>query len=101
QMRLQLFEFEDLTWFPNSVREGGTDYLRYLLEATAFYRPIIPLISETLQKINENRIVDLCSGGGGAIKQVYDGLSPDGIEIRLSDKYPNHEAYSYLSQKTG
>ena len=27
--RIRLFEFEDLAWFPKSIRDAGTDMLRY------------------------------------------------------------------------
>ncbi|MGV9012732.1 MAG: hypothetical protein ACOH13_09080 [Flavobacteriales bacterium] len=43
-MRLHMLEFEDLPWFPNAIREGGTDYLRYFLSAVDPYGPIIPLL---------------------------------------------------------
>ena len=102
-MRIHLFEFEDLSWFPNSIREGGTDYLRYLLNAVGFYKPIIPVISQTLDKIGEDQILDLCSGGGGAIQQIYDGLhknSVKNISITLSDKFPNINAYLHIKQKS-
>jgi len=102
-MRIHLFEFEDLPWFPNSIREGETDYLRYLLNAVDFYKPIIPIISQTLNEIGENRIIDLCSGGGGAIEQIYTGLhenSKEKISITLSDKFPNNNAYKHLKEKS-
>lgn len=103
-MRVHLFEFEDLSWFPNSIREGGTDYLRYLLKATRYYEPIVPLIADALNKIGEKRIIDLCSGGGGSIEQIYGKLNsiyPDYFRIILSDKFPNVETYSLLSKRTG
>ncbi len=102
-MRIPLFEFEDLSWFPNSIREGGTDYLRYLLKAVGFYKPVIPLISETIEKIKEDKIIDLCSGGGGAIEQIHEGLQKHiqkKISITLTDKFPNNNSFRYLKEKT-
>ncbi|MBK8241993.1 MAG: class I SAM-dependent methyltransferase [Saprospiraceae bacterium] len=101
-MRYHLFEFEDLKWFPNSIREGGTDYLRYFLNAVEFYKPIIPLISETLCEIKEHHIIDLCSGGGGAIEQINKELqknTKEPITITLTDKFPNTNAYKHLKEK--
>jgi len=100
-MRIHLFEFEDLPWFPNSIREGGTDYLRYFLNTVDFYGPIIPLVRRTLDKLGETKILDLCSGGGGPIQQVAQGLntgSARAISITLSDKFPNVPAYTHISQ---
>ncbi len=98
-MNLKIF-----SWFPNSIREGGTDYLRYFLNAVGFYKPIVPLINDALTKTKENKIIDLCSGGGGPIEQIYKSLnerSDHKISITLSDKFPNSNAYTYIKTKSG
>ncbi len=103
KLRQYLFEFEDLSWFPNTIRESMTDYLRYLISLVQFYQPIIPLILEGMKNTNTSQIIDLCSGGGGSIEQVYKGLneqSNDTIRIILTDKFPNVSAYTFLEQKT-
>lgn len=102
-MRIHLFEFEDLTWFPDVIRVGGTDYLRYLLIATDVYKPLIPLISESLSQTNETTIIDLCSGGGGYIEEIFKHLSENStrkIAITLTDKFPNYEAYRVIKERT-
>jgi hypothetical protein len=102
-MRIHLFEFEDLPWFPNVIRAGGTDFLRYLLIATDVYKPLIPLISESLSQTNETTLIDLCSGGGGYIEQLFKSLSEGStqkISIFLTDKFPNYEAYSAIKART-
>ncbi len=102
-MRLHLFEFEDLPWFPDAIRVGGTDYLRYFLIATRLYKPVLPLIAETLLQTKDETIVDLCSGGGGYIEQVYEGINDKGsrkIKVLLTDKFPNLESYRLLKEKT-
>jgi len=102
-MRIHLFEFEDLPWFPDVIRVGGTDYLRYLLIATDVYKPLIPLISESLSRTNETAIIDLCSGGGGYIEQLFKSLSENStkkISIILTDKFPNYEAYNVIKANT-
>jgi hypothetical protein len=102
-MRIHLFEFEDLSWFPNVIRVGGTDYLRYLLIATDVYKPAIPLLSAALAQTNETAIIDLCSGGGGYMEQLFKNL-PGGllpkVTITLTDKFPNLEAYRVLKERT-
>ncbi|MEO6902396.1 MAG: class I SAM-dependent methyltransferase [Bacteroidia bacterium] len=101
-MRIHLFEFEDLPWFPNVIRVGGTDYLRYLLIATDVYKPLIPLISESLSQTNETTIIDLCSGGGGYIEELFKRLSENStskISVILTDKFPNYEAYSVIKER--
>ena len=74
-MRLQLFEFEDFEWLPGSIRDGGLDYLRYVLKATHFYDCIVPVIHQALEQTGASSIVDLCSGGGGSIEQIREQAS--------------------------
>jgi hypothetical protein len=103
KLRNYLFEFEDLAWFPGIIRESMTDYLRYLITKVDFYRPIVPLLIEGMNDTGSNMIIDLCSGGGGAIEQVQNELkllSDADIKIILTDKYPNINAYEFLSAKT-
>jgi hypothetical protein len=103
KLRSYLFEFEDLEWFPDLIRESMTDYLRYLITNVDFYRPVVPLIIEGLNNSNTNQIIDLCSGGGGAIEQIQNELmllTKAELKIILTDKYPNTSAYQYISAKT-
>lgn len=103
KLRDYLFEFEDLAWFPDTIRESMTDYLRYLITKMDFYRPIVPLLIEGMNKLNTNQVIDLCSGGGGSIEQIQNELkrlSDTDIKIILTDKYPNISAYQFLSAKT-
>ncbi|HEX2935583.1 MAG TPA: hypothetical protein VHO72_09545 [Bacteroidales bacterium] len=103
KLRNYLFEFEDLSWFPHVIRESMTDYLRYLITKVDFYRPIVPLIIEGMSKSKANQVIDLCSGGGGAIEQIQHDLkqlSHTDIRIILTDKYPNTNAYAFLKAKT-
>jgi len=102
-MRIHLFEFEDLTWFPNVIRVGGMDYLRYLLRATDVYEPMLPIISESLIQTNETTIIDLCSGGGGCVEKLFEGLSKNSaqkISFVLTDKFPNYEAFKVIKART-
>lgn len=103
KLRNYLFEFEDFTWFPNTIRESMTDYLRYLISLVQFYQPIIPLILEGMKKTQTNQIIDLCSGGGGSIEQVFEGMkkqSEKPVNIILTDKFPNISAYTFLEKKS-
>jgi len=103
KIKNHIFEFEDLAWFPHTIRESMTDYLRYLITGLNFYQPIIPLIIEGLTRTNSNQIVDLCSGGGGAIEQIQQNIEKQSdidLKILLTDKFPNKNAFVFLSDKT-
>jgi hypothetical protein len=101
-MRISLFEFEDLSWFPNFIREGGTDYLRYFLNTLNFYKPASSLIAEAIKITGDIQILDLCSGGGGSIESLYSDLKKNSRDttILLSDKFPNQRAFEFIKHKT-
>lgn len=102
-MRVHLFEWEDQLWFPEIIRSGGTDFLRYLLIRSELYKPAISLINETLQASKQVDIIDLCSGGGGSIFQLYEGLKKirgDTFTLTISDKFPNYNAFAFIHKKS-
>ncbi len=99
----RLFEFEDLPWFPDTIRQSMTDCLRFIITTIEIYNPAVPLIVEALQKTNSNQIVDLCSGGGGAIMQIQKQinlLSTKDVKITLTDKFPNTEAFQLITESS-
>jgi hypothetical protein len=101
---MRLFEFEDLNWFPNFLREGMTDYLRFILNAANFYYPATTVIMEGLQNADRFKVIDLCSGGGGAIEMVqknFYNTYKRTLPVILTDKFPNVNAYHLLRQKSG
>jgi len=79
------------------------DYLKFLLGNLNFYKPITPLIVQGLEKSGQNKILDLCSGGGGAIVEVQKNLkelTSNDFKITLSDKFPNITAFRYIEEVT-
>ena len=44
--RLQLFEFEDQPWFTGIIRDGMTDYLKFVANQFDFYKSIVPLLEK-------------------------------------------------------
>jgi hypothetical protein len=98
-----LFEFEDLTWFPNLLRECMMDCLRFNIIHSNIYAPITSLIVEGMQRTNTNRMIDLCSGGGGAVEVIHQQLKEqvkNNIQITLTDKFPNVEAFQFIQEKS-
>jgi hypothetical protein len=100
----RFFEFHDQKWFPKNLRDGVTDALQFILSLGGIYRPIVPLLSEAVEATGAERIVDLCSGGGGPWLWLYRLLRVENersVEVCLTDKYPNIAAFENARQKTG
>lgn len=99
--RIHLFEFEDQKWFPVFLRNYITDFLQFLSNTTAMYKPVTPLIEELLKSNNTNTIVDLASGGGGGLIWLNQDIKktiPD-LKIILTDYYPNIPAFQYTKKQ--
>lgn len=97
--RMHLFELEDLSWFPASIRDLATDYLVFMETLFALHQPVLPLLRRLIEESGAARVVDLCSGGGGPVLAVYEALLAEGTSVpfTLTDKYPNLDALGCLS----
>jgi len=92
--RLHLFEFTDLPWYPKTFRCIQTDYLQFVATRGSGYKSIMPLLTKAMKSAGTNDIVDLCSGGTGPWARLKEQFQQAGwsVNIKLTDKYPNHEA---------
>ena len=95
--RLQLFEFEDLSWFPDVLRRAMTRYLRTVFSLfgfSAFWAEELATLGP--QGGGVFRIVDLGSGSGGPIPSIIPELRRKGYspEVTLTDLFPNPEFFS-------
>jgi hypothetical protein len=102
-MRINVFEFEDFKWFPDFLRRGMMDYLRYFFTITNYYAPTAPLIEDCLDFINTDKIIDLCSGGGGPALQLQKILSNKfrrQTDLSLTDLYPNRDGCRYNKKQS-
>jgi len=99
--RLHLFEFEDQSWFPAFLRNYGTDFLQFLSNKTKMYKPVISILEKGLKKCDENRILDLGSGGGGSLLWINSELKKTipCLKIILTDYYPNISAFEYTQRQ--
>lgn len=102
-MKPSLFEFEDLPGFPAVIRQGMTDYLRFIFNTANLYKPITPILAQGLEKTNSRTVIDLCSGSGGPVEQIQKNLSENlkkDVWFVLTDKFPNLPAYKFFKKKT-
>lgn len=99
--RIHLFEFEDQKWFPDFLRNYGTDFLQFLSNKTQMYKSIVPVLDKLLTKNKTNQIIDLASGGGGGLLWLNSVLRenhPD-LKILLTDYYPNLPAFIHTKEQ--
>lgn len=91
--RVQLFEFEDLPWFPQIVRECMTDFLSFLGQrGRVVYAGFAQRLAKALSATGDDTILDLCSGGGGpalAIRGLLAERLAGPVGVVLTDLYPN------------
>lgn len=95
--RVHLFEFEDLAWFPDSVRNYVTDFLQFLTNKANMYKCIIPMLEQAVKDSGKDQIIDLASGGGGGILRLNEALKKEipNLKITLTDYYPNLDAFRH------
>jgi len=91
--RVQLFEFEDLPWFPQLLRECITDFLSFLGQrGQAVYAGFAERLARALQATGDDTLLDLCSGGGGPALTIARLLREQHalpLRVLLTDLYPN------------
>jgi hypothetical protein len=91
--RVQLFEFEDLPWFPQVVRECMTDFLSFLGQrGRVVYASFAERLAAALAITGDDTILDLCSGGGGPAITILRLLREEAkhpLRLVLTDLYPN------------
>jgi hypothetical protein len=93
--RLQLFEFHELPWFPEVLRNAITEILRVLGVQLGVHTTVGPLLENLMAETGSLQIVDLCSGAGGPILAIHGQLLSRHTRtpIVLTDKFPNLPAF--------
>ncbi len=99
--RIHLFEFEDLKWFPDLLRDYMTDFLQFLSNKTKLFSPAIPILERIIGQSEDHTIIDLASGGGGGLIWLNTKLQNkfSDLKIVLTDLYPNREAFEYIKKQ--
>jgi hypothetical protein len=104
KLRLRLFEFEDLPWFPATIRAGMMDYLRFMISLLGTYRPVAPLLAEGLRRTGQTHLLELGAGAGGGTETVLAALRAQHLPtatILLTDLYPQPAAWADVARRTG
>lgn len=101
--RFHLLEIEDQPWCPAVLRDAATDFLQFMIVATDTYLPAVPHLRCALERTGMRQVVDLCSGGGGPWPGLLTRLDTADapVQVRLTDRYPNREAFQRANERTG
>jgi len=73
-IRINLFEFEDFSWFPDWIRTCVTRLIVVMHKLLNTPNDLVPLIKKALNHSSNQHIIDLCSGSGGPMIAVYNEL---------------------------
>lgn len=99
--RVQLFEFEDQSWFPDWMRISLTRLIQVLHRMMKFGSVLSDLLDSKIREINAHNIVDLGSGAGGPMIYVYDSLRTkygyEELTLTLTDLYPNKKTVTSIN----
>ena len=91
--RVQLFEFEDFSWFPAPIRTAMTNLIVVFHKMLGTGEVIAQLLSKIKTQLPFNQIVDLGSGSGGAMPLALKALNAENesnqVNLLLTDLHPN------------
>ena len=88
--RSQLIEFHDSEWFPLSLRDAVTSTLQHVLNSTRYYELAAPILASGMRATESDRVIDLCSGGGGPWQKLIRLIGEsEPVSVLLTDKFPN------------
>ena len=93
--RVQLFEFEDFNWIPDSIRSSMTRLLTVLIKMMGIQHIIAKKVKSILEEKNLSSVVDLGSGAGGAMPLIHEDIPQ--VKMTLSDLHPNKTAIKYIN----
>lgn len=100
--RLQLFEFEDFSWFPSIWRSTMTKMIIILQKALKADEVILKLIVDVKKKFEFDQITDLGSGAGGALNlavKAYNEQHKQAVKLLMSDLHPNKQFVNQINSE--
>jgi len=100
--RAQLFEFNDRSWVPATLRDTIIETLSRSLDWGGFLRPLVPVIDRFLADAGTAEVLDLCAGAGGpAVTLSHEaerlGLAPP--RFLLTDLFPRVPLWTRAKQR--
>ena len=100
--RIQLFEFEDFSWFPSVFRTSMTSLIVVLHKMFGTSKVISSLIINIKKRHDFSKIIDLGSGSGGAMVEVIKNINTkltEPLDLILTDLHPNSRFVNQINKK--
>lgn len=101
--RLELFEFEDFSWFPRTWRTSMTNLIVVLHKMFGTKEVLVNLLSGVRQRHNFSQIVDIGSGSGGPMPDAVSELNEKDknapLNLLLTDLHPNPEFVKQVNNR--
>lgn len=100
--RRHFFEWGDARWLPAVLRRFMTDHLTF--HAGRAFAPVVPLLARSMRRTGYDRIVDLCSGGGGPLPTLLpaiDAATGWHSRVTLTDLHPDRAALGQAQTGSG
>lgn len=99
--RIQLFEFEDFSWFPKWIRSCMTNLIVVLHKLIGTKEVVAGILTQLRKKHSFSQIVDIGSGSGGIMPEVIDFLNnqdaTNTVNLLLTDLHPNNHFIKYIN----
>lgn len=94
--RRHWIEIGDEPWCPRGIRQGVTDFCRFVEQASGIYNAVAPKLAEALQRTGSRRVLDLGSGAGGPWLKLQPLLREMGQDVAVcfTDHNPDLEAFA-------
>ena len=102
--RIQLFEFEDFSWFPTWLRTCMTNLIMVLHKMIGISDVLANLLADVLKKNNLTKIIDLGSGSGGpmpeTIMKIRERHGLEEVQLVMTDLFPDLKTVQKFNQDT-
>ena len=98
--RLQLFEFNDFSWIPASIREVSMGIISEISKFFKIFDQGFTKVEQSMKVASKPVIQGLCAGDGQLMVLLSKFVKSKDIAIVVSDLHPNLSSYNALEKKS-
>jgi hypothetical protein len=100
--RVHLLEIHEQSWCPRVIRDATTAFLGFVATVGRQYDRVAPMLRVAVDAVRAERIVDLCSGGGGPwprLERVINRDRQPPLTILLTDRFPHCDVRRFANER--